>query len=121
MQVSNLSSNVSFGRVYAVAGSKAGIDELSQRLAKAKGKLVTYDATSLYKNTYSNSKTACAKAASMGDSIMFFITGKKDTKDAQFMKKTWSSLIGISQNITDFIKLTDIDEAEKILKKEMKR
>ncbi len=121
MQVSNLSSNVSFGKVYAVAGSRAGIDELNQRLAKAKGKLVTYDATSLYKDTYSDSKTIFSKAASMGDTIAFFITGKKDTDNAKFMKKTWSSLIGISQNITNFIKLTDIDEAEKILKKEMRR
>ncbi len=121
MKVSNINSQTSFGRVYAVAGSQEQLNELKNRIKNNKGELIVLQSTSLYNDKYCRAYGQCADAVKEGNEIAFFVTGKKDNKKIRYMESGWSSLTGISRHIDRFIQLGDIESTAKKISKDMRK
>lgn len=119
MRIGNISNNVNFGRVYAVAGTKDQVDQVRQIVKKTRGFGMVLDATDLYiKNTGDG---LCTQAAKEGKEVAFVVAGKEDYNNVNFMRHGWSSLNGISHHIDRFIELDDVKKQAKAIQKMMKK
>lgn len=96
-------SNVNFGRVIAVAGTKKQVENLKESLSQSgcqETKDYLFDnATSLYVDR--PAKGPLSKAANEGKEIVLITTGE-DVSKVMFMDRGWTSVNGISQHISDF-------------------
>lgn len=119
MRVNNISNNLSFGRVYACAGTKEQMNQLKNIVQKSKGNGIFIEATDLYINRVGNG--LCTQAAQNGKEIAFVIAGKKDVDNVSFMNQGWGSINGISQHINRFIELTDVKKQARAIQKMMKK
>ena len=119
MRVNNISNNLSFGRVYACAGTKEQMNQLKNIVQKSKGNGIFIEATDLYINRIGDG--LCTQAAQNGKEIAFVIAGKKDVDNVSFMKSGWGSINGISQHINRFIELTDVKKQARAIQKMMKK
>lgn len=114
MKINSNYNSFNFGRVYAVAGPKKKMQEFLSKIEQEKN-IITRNATDLY--TKSDTDGLCSISAKRGNDIYFVITGKKDCDKARFMAPGWSSINGISKQLTDFIFLANTKEdAKKIIK-----
>lgn len=119
MRVNNISNNVNFGKIYAVAGTRKQADKLKKIIEKSYGNGMYIDATNLYKNRIG--KGLCTQAANRGKKIGFVVTGKADTNKVRFMESGLSTINGISQNIDEFISLHNVHSDAKKIKKAMRQ
>jgi len=119
MRVNNISNNLSFGKVYACAGTKEQINELKDIIQSSKGNGMVYNATDLYINREGDG--LCTQAARQGKEIAFVVAGKKDTDKVSFMESGWSSINGISRHLDRFIELTDVKKQVRAIQIMMKK
>ena len=119
MKVDNISNKISFGRVYACAGTKEQINQLKTVVERAKGSGIFFDATDIYVNRVGSG--LCTDAAHNGKEIAFVIAGKKDVDNVMFMRQGWGSINGISKHIDRFIELVDVKKQAQAIKKMMKK
>ncbi len=104
MRINNISSTANFGKVYAVAAPELQLEKFKEKAIRAKGHLIVFDATDLYRNQPMASGF-CSRAAHDGESVAMFITGEEDTDNVRFMRPGWTSLNGITQHIFNFYSL----------------
>lgn len=119
MKVSGVSSNMNFGRVYAVAGSQDQINQLHKIVRRTSGKGCFLYATDIYKNSYGDGM--CARAVREGKEVAFVVAGKKDYENVMFMKPGWGSINGVSHHLDRFIDLVDVRKQANAIQKAMKR
>lgn len=121
MRISNISNNINFGRVYAVAGTKEQVDELKSIVNNSKGEGFFLSATHLYKDRKGDGEGACTKAAKDGKEIAFVVAGKEDVEKVSFFAHGWGSINGISQHIDRFIELNNVKLQAKAIQKAMQK
>ena len=119
MRISNISNNINFGRVYAVAGTKEQVDELKSIVNNSKGEGFFLSATHLYKDR--NGEGACTNAAREGKEIAFVVAGKEDVEKVSFFAPGWGSINGISKHIDRFIELNNVKLQAKAIQKAMQK
>ena len=119
MRIGNISNNVNFGRVYAVAGTKEQLAELRQIVQKSAGSGAFFNATDLYKNRQGDG--LCTEAANNGKEVAFVVAGKEDYDKVYFMRSGWTSLNGISHHIDRFIDLENVKKQARAIQKMMKK
>lgn len=118
MRVNSINSNVSFGKVFALAGTFKQIERVGKKIKEYPGDVVMLkDATELYKG--SNTDGFCSKAVRQGKELAFVITGKKDTDKVRFMEQGWGSMNGISHRLEAFLNITNVDKAARQIKYSM--
>ncbi len=119
MRIGNISNNINFGRVYAVAGTREQVEEMKAIVNRSKGDGFFLSATHLYKDR--TGEGLCTEAAKQGDEIAFIVAGKEDVEKVSFMYPGWSSVNGVSNHIDRFIKLTNVKEQAKAIQRAMKK
>ncbi len=119
MRVGNISNNINFGRVYAVAGTKEQVEELKAIVNNSKGEGFFISATNLYKDRKGEGE--CTKAAKEGKEVAFVVAGKEDVEKVSFFAPGWGSINGISQHIDRFIELNNVKLQAKAIQKAMQK
>ena len=119
MRISNISSNINFGRVYAVAGTKEQVEELKAIVNNSKGEGFFLNATHIYKDRKGDG--LCTNAVKEGKEIAFVVAGKEDVEKVSFFAPGWGSINGISNHIDRFIELNNVKAQAKAIKKAMQK
>ncbi|MBO5948076.1 hypothetical protein J6Q66_04495 [bacterium] len=119
MKIGNISNNINFGRVYALAGTKEQLNQAKQIVEETKGYGLFFDATDLYKK--SPAYGLCTDAVQRGQDVAFVVAGKEDCNNVNFMRHGWSSLNGISHHIDRFIELYDVKKQTRAIKMMMQK
>ena len=119
MRIGNITNNVNFGRVYAVAGTKEQVDEVKQIVRKTRGFGHFFNVTDLYKKSSTNG--LCSEAVQNGKEVAFVVAGQEDYNKVNFMSPGWTSLNGISQHIDRFIELDNVKKQSQAIQKMMKK
>ena len=119
MRISNISNNVNFGRVYAVAGTKEQVEELKAIVNNSKGEGFFLNATHIYKDKKGDGE--CTKAAKEGKEIAFVVAGKEDVDKVSYFAPGWGSVNGISHHIDRFIELQNVKLQAKAIQKAMQK
>ena len=119
MRISNISNNVNFGRVYAVAGTKEQVEELKAIVNNSKGEGFFLNATHIYKDRKGEGQ--CTNAVKEGKEIAFVVAGKEDVEKVSFFAPGWGSINGISNHIDRFIELNNVKAQAKAIKKAMQK
>ena len=112
-------SPISFGKVYALYGSKQQVMNtckgICNDLADKNPSITIHNATEIYKNN--RGRGILTQAAHDGKDVCFVVTGKEDCEKISFMDYGWSTINGISQHIH---KGFDLDKISKWDIKEIK-
>lgn len=107
-------SPISFGKVYALYGSKKQIADtccgIRHDLAHKNSSITILDATDIYQNN--RGRGILTQAAHNGKDVCFVVTGKEDCKKISFMDYGWSTINGISQHIYKGFDLDKINECD---------
>lgn len=119
MKIGNISNNVNFGRVYALAGTKEQINEVKQIVRKTRGFGHFFEVTDMYKKNTGDG--LCTQAAKSGKEVVFVVAGQEDYNKVNFMSPGWTSLNGISQHIDRFIELDNVKKQAQAIQKMMKK
>lgn len=119
MRVNNISSNASFGKVFAVAGTYKQIERVGEMVKKYPGDVIVMkDATDLYIG--SNTMGLCSNAVRQGKELAFFVTGKKDTDKVKYMaERGWSSMRAVSNQLDEFLNIKNVARAARTIKSSM--
>lgn len=102
---------VSFGKVYAIYGTKNQIIDtyngIYDSLDEKKSTISFINATEIYQKNRGNG--ILTKAAHDGKEVGFIVTGKEDNDKINFMRFGWTSINGVSHHI---YKAFDLDKIE---------
>lgn len=107
----NSINNMSFGKVYAVIGTKKQLENLEKSTSsfQEKEKLSVMRATELYENS-PVAGGLCTKAVKEGREVDFYVTGK-NILDVRFMEFGWGSINGVSRHIDSAYTIQDDKKA----------
>lgn len=107
----NSINNLSFGKVYAVIGTKKQLENLEKSTSsfQEKEKLSVMRATELYENS-PVAGGLCSKAVKEGKEVDFYVTGK-NVHDVRFMEFGWGSINGVSRHIDSAYTIQDDKKA----------
>lgn len=107
-------SPISFGKVYALYGSKKQIADtcsgIRHDLAHKNSSITILDATDIYQNNRGGG--ILTQAAHDGKDICFVVTGKEDCEKVSFMDYGWSTINGVSRHIYKGFDLDKISERD---------
>ena len=115
MKISSQPNNITFGKVFAIAGNPSQFDELHKIVSSSKG---TYGLYSLEGSKLTGEKGDhfVKKAKTMNKKVYVLVAGQEDMDKIILSKRCWTSLQGICNKVTSFINLRNVEtDAKPIL------
>lgn len=112
MKISSQPNNITFGKVFAIAGSSTQFEELHKIVSSSKG---TYGLYSLEgsKLVGEQGDHFIKKAKTMKKNVYVLVAGQEDMDKIILSKRGWSSLQGICNKVTSFINLKNVESDAK--------
>lgn len=100
--------NVSFGKVFAVTGTKEQTNLLKYKMIQPikKGNVMLFDVTQNF--VRSHSEGVLGSAVRRGDMAHVYVTGN-DVKKVKNLEKGWQNLDGILNHISEHINLKKVN------------
>ena len=110
MRINAVNNNTSFGKVYAVAGTKEQLFSLMSETLCSRGFAETFDATNFYKKD--RKRGICKSEVEEGKDVMIIVTGKDDTDKIYFDDPDWRTLKDIEKHVSQIYILKNVSEAK---------
>ena len=108
MKISSQPNNITFGKVFAIAGKPAQFDELHSIVSSAKGSYGLYSADSI-KLPGERGDNFIKSAKTKKKNVYVLVAGHEDMDKIILSKRGWTSLQGICNKVTSFINLKNLE------------
>ena len=120
MNITSQRNNITFGKVFAIAGNPSQFDELHKIVSSSKG---TYGLYSLEGSKLVGEKgdLFVKKAKTMKKNVYVLVAGQEDMNKIILSKRGWSSMQGICNKVSSFINLKNVQTDSKPILEAMSR